>query len=68
MKGQDEANLRPVVIDLGMSLTELGLLLGASRSQVNEALATLEKLGAARHTGRHIECNWSVLQDIAQGD
>jgi CRP/FNR family transcriptional regulator, cyclic AMP receptor protein len=68
MKGQGEANLRPVVLDLGMSQTELGLLLGASRSKVNEALATLEKLGAARHSGRHIECNVSALQDIAQGD
>ena len=68
MKGQGEANLRPVMLDLGMSQTELGLLLGASRSKVNEALATLEKLGAARHTGRHIECNVGVLQDIAQGD
>jgi len=68
MKGQGEANLRPIVVDLGMSQTELGLLLGASRSKVNEALATLEKLGAARHTGRHIECNVGVLQDIAQGD
>ena len=68
MKGQGEANSGPVVVDLGMSQTELGLLLGASRSKVNEALATLEKLGAARHTGRHIECNVSALQDIAQGD
>jgi CRP/FNR family cyclic AMP-dependent transcriptional regulator len=68
MKGQGEANLRPVVLDLGMSQTELGLLLGASRSKVNEALATLEKLGAARHSGRHIECNVSALQDIAQSD
>jgi CRP-like cAMP-binding protein len=68
MKGQGEANLQPVVLDLGMSQTELGLLLGASRSKVNEALATLEKLGAARHSGRHIECNVSALQDIAQSD
>jgi len=68
MKGQGEANLRPVVLDLGMSQTELGLLLGASRSKVNEALATLETLGAARHSGRHIECNVSALQDIAQSD
>ena len=67
MKGQSEAS-GPVMVDLGMSQTELGLLLGASRSKVNEALATLEKLGAARHTGRHIECNVGVLQDIAQGD
>ena len=42
MKGQGEANLRPVVLDLGMSQTELGLLLGATQSKVNEALATLE--------------------------
>jgi CRP/FNR family transcriptional regulator, cyclic AMP receptor protein len=68
MKGQGEGNLRPVVVDLGMSQTELGMLLGASRSKVNEALATLERLGAARHTGRHLECNVVVLQDIAQGD
>jgi len=68
MKGQGEAMSRPIVFNLGMSQTELGLLLGASRSKVNEALATLEKLGAARHTGQHIECNVGVLQDIAQGD
>jgi CRP/FNR family transcriptional regulator, cyclic AMP receptor protein len=67
MKGQSEAS-GPVMVDLGMSQTELGLLLGASRSKVNEALATLEKLGAARHAGRHIECNLGALQDIAQGD
>src|SRR5262245_48233165 len=67
MKGQSEAS-GPVVVDLGMSQTELGLLLGASRSKVNEALATLEKLGAARHTGRHIECNVHALQGLAQGD
>jgi hypothetical protein len=46
----------------------LGLLLGASRSKVNEALATLEKLGAVHHAAGHIECNLRALQDIAQGD
>ena len=68
MKGQGEANLGPVVLNLGMSQTELGLLLGASRSKVNEALATLEKLGAVHHAAGHIECNLRALQDIAQGD
>jgi CRP/FNR family cyclic AMP-dependent transcriptional regulator len=68
IKGQGDAASRPKMLNLGMSQTELGLLLGASRSKVNEALATLQKLGAARHTGRHIECNVGVLQDIAQGD
>ena len=68
MKGQGEAMSRPIELNLDMSQTELGLLLGSSRSKVNEALGTLEKLGATRHTGRHIECNVGVLQNIAQGD
>ena len=70
IKGQGEAKLQPIVLDLDMSQTELGLLLGASRSKVNEALATVEKLGAVRHAARrgHIECNVGALQDIAQGD
>jgi CRP-like cAMP-binding protein len=68
IKGQGEANLRPVVLDLGMSQTELGLLLGASRSKVNEALATLETLGAIHSTTGHIECNVGALQDIARDD
>ena len=67
MKGQGEA-MSADRAHLGMSQTELGLLLGASRSKVNEALATLEKLGAVHHTGGHIECNLRALQDIAQGD
>jgi len=65
MKGRGEAHSRSVVLNLGMSQTELGLLLGASRSKVNEALATLEKLGAIHNTTGHIECDVGVLQDIA---
>ena len=65
MKGQGEANLRPIVLNLGMSQTELGLLLGASRSKVNEALAALEKLGALHHTAGRIECNVGALQRFA---
>jgi hypothetical protein len=68
MKGQGDANLRSIVLHLGMSQTELGLLLGASRSKVNEALATLETLGAIHSTTGHIECNVGALQDVAQGD
>jgi CRP/FNR family cyclic AMP-dependent transcriptional regulator len=67
-KGQGEAYSRSIVINLGMSQTELGLLLGASRSKVNEALATLEKLGAINNTTGHIECNVGTLQDIARDD
>jgi CRP/FNR family cyclic AMP-dependent transcriptional regulator len=67
MKGQGEANLQPIVLKLGMSQMELGLLVGASRSKVNDALATLENLGAIHNTTRHIECNLGALQHIAQG-
>jgi CRP/FNR family transcriptional regulator, cyclic AMP receptor protein len=67
-KGEGKASSGPVVLELGMSQAELGLLLGASRSKVNEALTSLEKMGAVLHTGRHIECNVRALQDIAQGD
>jgi CRP-like cAMP-binding protein len=68
LKGQGEAGAQPVTLDLGMSQTELGLLLGASRSKVNEALAALEKLGAIRRIAGRIECNARALQDVAQGD
>jgi CRP/FNR family transcriptional regulator, cyclic AMP receptor protein len=68
LKGQGKAGTQPVALDLGMSQTELGLLLGASRSRVNDALGALEKLGAVRHTGRHIECDVGALQNFAQGD
>jgi CRP/FNR family cyclic AMP-dependent transcriptional regulator len=68
MKRRYEGNVRPIVLNLGMSQTELGLLLGASRSKVNEALAILEKLGAVHRTARHIECNTAALQRIAQAD
>jgi CRP/FNR family cyclic AMP-dependent transcriptional regulator len=68
LKGQGKAGTQPIVLDLGMSQTELGLLLGASRSRVNEALAALETLGAVRHTGSHIECDVGALQSVAQGD
>ena len=68
MKGEGKANLRPAVLDIDMSQTELGLLLGASRTKVNDALATLQKLGAVHHTARHIECHVDVLQDVARDD
>ena len=63
----NDSSPRQVVLDLGMSQTELGLLLGASRSKVNEALAALEKLGAVHHAAAHIECHLGALQCVAQG-
>ena len=63
LRGQGEVGMQPIALDLGMSQTELGLLLGASRSKVNEALAALEKLGAVRRSEGHVECNLRALQD-----
>ena len=63
---QGEAGMRPIVLDLGMSQTELGLLLGASLSKVDEAMAALEKLGAVHRSNGHVECNLGALQDIVQ--
>jgi CRP/FNR family transcriptional regulator, cyclic AMP receptor protein len=54
-----------VVIDLGMSQSELGLLIGASRPKVNIALATLEKAGAISRDGNKLVCSTVRLQDIA---
>ena len=68
LKVKGRANLQSVAVDLGMSQTELGLLLGASRTKINEALAALEKLGAVHHTAGHIECHVDALRAVAQGD
>ena len=65
---EGKANLLPAVLDIDMSQTELGSLLGASRTKVNDALATLEKLGAVHHTGAHIECYVDALLDVARDD
>jgi CRP/FNR family cyclic AMP-dependent transcriptional regulator len=66
LRGQGEAGMHPIALDLAMSQTELGLLLDASRSKVEEAMATLEQLGAARRSEGHVECNLRALQDVAQ--
>ena len=68
LKGEGDAKQRPAVLDIEMSQTELGLLLGASRTKINEALAALEKLGAVHHTARHIECHLDALRAVAKGD
>jgi CRP/FNR family cyclic AMP-dependent transcriptional regulator len=68
MKRQRQASAHRVVVDLGMSQTELGLLLGSSRSKVNEALAALEKLGALHHAAGQIECDVGALQDVARDE
>jgi CRP/FNR family cyclic AMP-dependent transcriptional regulator len=66
LRGQGEVGTQPVVLDLGMSQTELGLLLGASRSKVNEALTALEQRGAVHRTEGHLACDVPALQEVAQ--
>lgn len=52
-------------LDIGMSQSELGLLVGASRQKVNAALAVLENEGAVRRAGGRVICNTAKLQRLA---
>jgi CRP-like cAMP-binding protein len=51
---------------LDMSQTDLARLIGTTRQRANAALLSLERTGAIRRAGQHIECNVHVLQRIAQ--
>jgi CRP/FNR family cyclic AMP-dependent transcriptional regulator len=68
LKGPSEPGSQLVTFNVGMSQTELGLLLGASRSKVNEALAALEERGAVRRAAGHVECDVAALRDVAQAE
>jgi CRP/FNR family transcriptional regulator, cyclic AMP receptor protein len=57
-----------IPLDLGMSQSELALLIGASRPKVNTALMVLEDQGAFRRDGTRLLCNTDVLADIAAAD
>src|SRR5215475_5489028 len=50
-----------IPLALGMSQTELALLVGASRPKVNVALAILEDMGAITRKGGDLTCDSSVL-------
>jgi len=52
-------------IDLGMSQTELALLIGASRPKVNTALQMLEASGTIERKGDAIQCDVAELARIA---
>jgi CRP-like cAMP-binding protein len=56
----------PTRVGLGMSQSELALLLGASRPKVNAALAALEDAGAVERQGQDLVCRTRVLAEIAQ--
>jgi CRP-like cAMP-binding protein len=57
-----------VTIELGMSQSELALLLGASRQRVNVALTLLERGGAIERAGSKLICNVAKLQRFAEPD
>lgn len=53
---------------LGMSQSEVGLLIGASRSKVNIALAALEEMGAITRSGAAYICDIERLKGVADAD
>ena len=54
-----------LALDLGMSQSELALLVGASRQKVNAALASLEAGGALKRQAGRFVCNAAKLARIA---
>ncbi len=56
------------MIDLGMSQSELALLIGASRPKVNAALVALEDQGAIERDGTKLTCQIDPLIAIANLD
>jgi CRP/FNR family cyclic AMP-dependent transcriptional regulator len=53
---------------LGISQSELALLMGSTRQRANVALTVLEKAGAIRRSGDVLDCNLEALSRIAQRD
>ena len=66
--GNDQTQASTGPISLGMSQSELALLLGASRQKVNSALATLEETGAIRRSEHGLVCAPAALRQIARQD
>lgn len=52
-------------IDIAMSQSELGQLIGASRQKVNAALTILEDSGAVKRVGKKFACDSAKLTAIA---
>jgi hypothetical protein len=57
-----------IQLTLGMSQSELGLLIGATRPKVNLALTLLQEMGAIGRNGTKLTCNTTILQGIADVD
>jgi CRP-like cAMP-binding protein len=54
-----------IPLALGVSQTELALLIGASRPKVNVAFSVLQDRGAITRKGGELRCDTSVLQGVA---
>jgi CRP-like cAMP-binding protein len=55
-------------LNLGLSQSEVGLLIGASRPKVNLALTALEDMGAITRSGSEYVCDVGVLASIVDMD
>jgi len=60
--GTEASNIR---LNLGISQSELALLIGASRPKVNHALTSLQNAGAITRNGTRLTCNTEILRSIA---
>jgi CRP-like cAMP-binding protein len=57
-----------VKLDFGLSQSEVGLLIGASRPKVNLALTALEDMGAITRSGAAFVCDLEILGSVADMD
>ena len=57
-----------IPIALGMSQSELALLVGSSRSKVNAALFLLQDMGAITRNAALVTCDTTILQRVADGE
>jgi CRP/FNR family transcriptional regulator, cyclic AMP receptor protein len=55
-----------IELDLGITRTELALLIGASRPKVSHALTFLQNVGAITRSGTQLICNAAILQCVAE--
>ena len=55
-------------LDLGLSQSEVGLLIGASRPKVNLAITALEDMGAITRSGSAYTCDLEILGSVADMD
>jgi CRP-like cAMP-binding protein len=64
----DVAKTGEARLDLGLSQSEVGLLIGASRPKVNLALTALEDMGAISRSGSAYVCDLEILGSVADMD